>query len=125
MNDLEILWKRVLGDIKIEVSQGSFVTIIKPTTLLSLENNIATIGVLSFVHINMIKKFEPIIKAAFEKHTGKETQLTFIPKPAVPKQQIEQPGSLFVEERIKKTIGHLPRVRPDYTFGNCWFWNKC
>ncbi len=116
MADLDKLWKNVLSDIKLEVSQGSFVTLIKPTTLLSLENDIATIAVISFVHINMIKKFEPIIKAAFEKHTGKELQLVFVPKPAPPEKAIEKPGTLFVQEPVKKYVGHLPRVRADYTF---------
>src|SRR5258708_17469276 len=111
MTDLDKLWKNVLGDIKAEVSEGSFISLIKPTILLSLENEKATIGVISFVHINMIKKFELIITAAFKKHTGKTVQLAFVQKPAQPKKPIEKPGTLFVQEPVKKFVGHLPRVR--------------
>src|SRR5579859_1077062 len=116
MTDLDKLWKNVLGDIKLEISQGSFVTLLKPTTLLALDKNTATIAASSTVLINMIKKFEPIIKEALSKHTGKELNLIFIPKTVHVEKPIEKPGTLFIQETAKKTVGHLPRVRSEYTF---------
>lgn len=118
MADLDKLWKNVLADIKTEVSQGSFVTLFKPTSLLSLEEDTATVAAPSAVLINMIKKFEPIVKSAMEKHIGKEPILIFVPKTVVQpeKNHVEKPGTLFVQEPPKRFVGHLPRVRADYTF---------
>jgi len=115
--DLDKLWKDILGDIKLEVSQGSYVTLFRPTSLLSLEENTATIAASSAVLINLIKKFEPIIKAAFEKHIGTEPRLIFVPKAAPQKKEMQHDIPLFpLEAPLKKPIGHLPRVRSDYTF---------
>src|SRR5476651_900291 len=111
MTDLDKLWKNALADIKLEVSQGSFVTLFKPTSLLSIENDLATIAAPSAVLINMIKKFEPIVKSALEKQTGKELKLLFVPKTIQPEKAIEKPGTLFIQEPVKKYVGHLPRVR--------------
>jgi len=116
MNDLDKIWKNVLGDLKIELSQGSF-SLIKPTLLLAIGDDTATIAVHSAVVINLIKKFESVIIAALEKHTGKQLQLTYVPKTITKEQKKEKPMPLFPkEEPVKKMIGHLPRVRSDYTF---------
>src|SRR5258708_3681800 len=118
--DLAKLWKDVLSDIKIEVSVGTFTALFKPTALLSLEENTATIAALSPTHINMIqKKFESLIKESLKKHIGKELSLVFVPKNVTPTQpEKQQPSTpLFPEEKQKpQPIGHLPRVRADYTF---------
>jgi len=120
MNEQEqkSLWARVLGEIKHEVSSGSFIALFKPTALISLENDTATIAASSSMIIDMLqKKFEPLIRQAFEKHTGKQIKLVFVPKTLPTKTLNDQAGPLFLmQEVIKKPIGHLPRVRAEYTF---------
>ncbi|MCL5970389.1 MAG: chromosomal replication initiator protein DnaA [Patescibacteria group bacterium] len=118
MNDEFIkLWDIVLGEVQTEISAANFHTLFKKTKLFSLENNIATIAVPSAMIIDLLeKRFLLLIKKTLEKHTGQNIQIIFIPK--VFEEKIEkQDGPLFFEEE-KKLIGHLPRVRPDFTFQN-------
>lgn len=118
MTDTKSLWKNVLADIQLEVFPGSFITVFKPTSLLSLENNIATIAAPNAIHINMLQRHKHLIKQSLDKYTQKDIQVTFIPKVIQTHKDstTEKAGPLFIEEVIKKPIGHLPRVRPDYTF---------
>ena len=118
MNEDE-LWKKILLDIKKEVSTANFLLLFKQTQLSSLENNLATITAPSTMIINMIqKKYLPIVKEAIEKETHNTIDVVFIvaaPKETVHKETV---GPLFEkkESPITKPVGHLPRVRADFTF---------
>lgn len=121
MNEVELnqLWKKVLGEIEIEVSKPNFLTLFKNTSLLSLEKNIATIAAPSTMIIDLLKKrFHDLIQKTLKKHTGAETDLIFVPK-TIPSKK-EDIGPLFIEQEEKRqtSVGHLPRVRQDYTFQN-------
>lgn len=113
-----LLWKKVLGDIETEISKGTYITLFKPTVLLSFENNVASIAAPSTMIIDLLqKRFFKIIKKTVDKHTGSDVKIIFVPKsiPIKSGQDIKIP--LFegkTEQPI--SIGHLPRVRPDYTF---------
>ena len=114
------LWKKVLADIELEVSKANFFTLFKKTSLLSLEENIATIAAPSAMIINLLqKRYMPIIKNALEKHTQSSTDIIFVPKHIVSeeKKTVDE-GPLFSKKEAPnvKPIGHLPRVRPDFTF---------
>lgn len=114
-----ILWKKVLGEIETEVSRGNFFTLFKPTALLSLENGIASIAAPSTMIIDLLqKRFYQIIKKAVDKHAKMDTKIIFIPKTIHSPKANTSPTPLFAIEEKKKTltIGHLPRVRSDYTF---------
>lgn len=117
--NLTNIWKTVLGEIEIEVSRGSFLTLFKTTNLLSLENNVATIAAPSIILIDLLKKrFLGIIKKALDKATGQDTEIIFVPKsfPQQGKKQ-EKNGPLFdLDNKQAPAIGHLPRVRADFTF---------
>lgn len=121
MNDeaLSALWKQVLLEIEKEVSKGNFFTLFKPTVLLSFEENIATVAAPSAMIVNLLeKRYLPTIKIALEKQTQKEVEVILVAK-AVPAHHVSESSTpLFSEEEIKKPIqiGHLPRVRPDFTF---------
>ena len=120
MNDeYRLLWKKVLGEIEIEVSKANFFTLFKTTGLLSLENGVATIAAPSTMIIDLLqKRFYQIIKKAVDKHTETDTKIIFVPRaiaPTAKAQGIKSP--LFAEEAEKPiSIGHLPRVSSDYTF---------
>ncbi|HET9946581.1 MAG TPA: chromosomal replication initiator protein DnaA [Patescibacteria group bacterium] len=121
MNDtLSSLWTSVLQEIQSEVSQANFFTLFKHTALLSLEDNIATIAAPSSMIINLLeKRYLPVIKESLKKKTEKDIEVILIAKAVAQTTHDESTTPLFGKaEEIKKPIqiGHLPRVRPDFTF---------
>ncbi len=121
MEDNLAMWKKILGEIETEVSKANFLTLFKRTSLVSLEDNVATIAVPSIMIIDLLqKRFYDVIKKAADKHAGGDVKIIFIPRTVEPsKEKQEDSGPLFVkEEKQTISIGHLPRVRKDYTFQN-------
>jgi chromosomal replication initiator protein len=118
MTDLQTLWEKVLGEIEIEISKANFLTLFKRTQLISLEESVATVAAPSGMIIDLLqRRFYTLIKKVADKHTGTDIKLIFVPKTMEPDKKIAKEGPLFSQpEIIKKTIGHLPRVRPDFTF---------
>jgi chromosomal replication initiator protein len=124
---LSAQWNKVLAEIKPKISEGNFGTLLKPTQLLSIEDGIATISAPSPIIINMLReRFLTDIKTLLEKHTKMENlSVLFVPQAAaqrVKKEAGEEPPllSLGTEQETKTypVVGHLPRVRKDYTFDN-------
>jgi len=116
----DILWKKVLGEIETEVSRANFFTLFKSTGLLSLEDGTASIAAPSTMIIDLLqKRFYTIIKKTVDKYTKTDTKILFIPK-IINKEFHENIAvtPLFAQIEKKQTlpIGHLPRVRADYTF---------
>lgn len=117
--DLKESWNKVLSSIETEVSKANFLTLFKPTALLSLEGDTATVAAPSTMVIDLIqKRFYDLVKNTAEKHLGKNVNIVFVPKVIIPFTKPGAPAPLFGEEmEVKpKYIGSLPRVRPDYTF---------
>lgn len=111
------LWKKVLGEIETEISKANFFTLFKTTTLLSLQNGLASIAAPSPMIIDLLqKRFYQTIKKSLDKHTGANTVLVFVPKSLKSQSEVKGPLFEFLENKKENTIGHLPRVRPDYTF---------
>ncbi len=116
-----ILWKKILAEIETEVSRANFLTLFKSTGLLSFEDGVATIAATSTMIIDLLqKRFFGIIKKTVDKHTGINSKIIFVPKTLVKETKEEYSNApLFnpIKERPSGTIiGHLPRVRSDYTF---------
>jgi chromosomal replication initiator protein len=121
MQEINDLWIKILTDIELDISRANFLTLFKPTYLVSIEENVLTIAAPSTMIIDLLqRRFYEIIKKAADKHLGKDTKLVFVPKTAVNSTADSQKNSpLFGEiEETKISIGHLPRVRSDYTFDN-------
>ena len=115
----EDLWKKVLAEIQTEVSGANFLTLFKGTSLLSLEDQVATIAAPSTMVIDLLnKRFYQLIKQAVDKNTRSDIKIIFVPKAPVYPLANDTIGPLFSISDKPKTIGHLPRVRPDYTFQN-------
>jgi chromosomal replication initiator protein len=114
------LWTKILTEIELEVSRANFLTLFKRTQLLSVEKDVITIAASSSMIIDLLqRRFYDVIKRATDKHIGKNTKIIFVPKSIVLEKSEEKSGPLFETENLTKTtIGHLPRVRPDYTFDN-------
>ncbi|HSD99095.1 MAG TPA: chromosomal replication initiator protein DnaA [Patescibacteria group bacterium] len=118
--ELLSIWNNVLTNIEKEVSRANFLTLFKQTALVSFEENIATIAAPSTMVVDLLqRRFLPIIKQGLEKEMQKEVDVLFITKtfPGMGKKK-EQDIPLFstTEKQASPVVGHLPRVRPDFTF---------
>jgi len=122
---LQPIWKHVLGVLEAQTSKGNFVTLFKSSALLSIEDDIATIACQNSMIISLIhKRYLPLIKEALEKKVGHPLEIILIPKDVSEKVGKEKDTPLFTpiqsgfgqQAPMVKTIGHLPRVRQDFTF---------
>lgn len=114
--NLDNLWKKILSEIQTEVSSANFHTLFKGTSLLSLEDQVATISAPSTMIIDLLnKRFYDITKKTVDKHAGGEIKIIFVPK-LQDSQKPQDQGPLFSFSNKPKINGHLPRVRPEYTF---------
>lgn len=97
--------------------------------LISLDDAIATIGAPSPIVLNMLEmRFKSEIKKHLDEATRQDNAILFVIKSQPKVQKTEVSGPLFTadeptetntgKQQPSLTIGHLPRVRPDYTFGN-------
>lgn len=123
---LATLWNKILAEMKNSVSRANFVSLFQPTFLMSLDDDIATIAAPSNMVIDLLqKRFLTQIKIQLDQHTGRDISIIFIPK-TLPAGKVErktkEEGPLFSEVKepqvAKPIIGHLPRVRAEYTFDN-------
>lgn len=122
-SDLSSIWNKVLADIKPKVSDGNYGVLFKPTYLISIADEIATIAAPNTMIIDLLnKRFLSDIKELLYQHTKKDLTVLFIPKAPLPSSTkiAPQEGTLFQESKAqaKPMVGHLPRVRPEYTFPN-------
>ena len=117
--DLNKLWQKVLAEVETDMSRANFLTLFKPTVLLSIDEKTATVAAPSSMIIDLLqRRFYQIIKKAIVKIYEKEVEIIFMPKTIVSKIE-DSPGPLFLEpEKQIKPVGHLPRVRAEYTFEN-------
>lgn len=119
--DLNRLWQSVLEEIKLNVSRAIFQTLFQNTNLVSLDNNIATVGCPSSYIQGLIEsRYYSLIKDIVDRQTKTNNSLTFTIKPIIKK--TTDIGPLFAEGQ-----GNLPdyvtsppqsHLRPDYTFAN-------
>ncbi len=122
--DLSILWEKVLKDIEKEVSRANFIALFKKTSLVALDDGIATITAPSTMIIDMLqKRFADKIKACLKTEIKTEVDVLFLPDTiSTSEKTILTPehAPLFIESPVLSPlkVGHLPRVRPDFTFQN-------
>jgi chromosomal replication initiator protein len=125
--DLTTTWTKVLAMLEKDVSRGNFITVLKPTHLVSLDDGIATVAAPSPMLIDLLqKRFTEKIKEHLDAITNADTSVLFIVKSLPQSQQADVTTSspLFAADSISNisvpvapmVIGHLPRVRPDFTF---------
>lgn len=117
---LQPVWKHVLGILESEVSQANFLTLFKKSALLSLDDDIATIACENTFILNFIqKKYLTLIQRELDKKVGRPVEVLLIPQDiAAKKKKGVEDTPLFaqMQQPATKTIGHLPRVRGDFTF---------
>src|SRR6185312_13089358 len=111
------LWKATLAIIQSEVSEGNFFALFKQTALLSIENQTATIAAPSSIVINLLQRHKETIQKALLVQNQQITHIIFVPKTVATNKKEEKPTPLFTQEPAKQfSVGHVPRVRPDYMF---------
>lgn len=122
MQDYKDLWSKILAEIELEVSRANFLTLFKRTQLISIEEDSLTIAASSVMIIDLLqRRFYEMIKRAADKQLNKDTKIVFVPRAVtdIIEDKEKQNGPLFeTEGKATIKIGHLPRVRPDYTFAN-------
>lgn len=124
MPDTHTLWTHVLEDIKKNTTKGNYITFFQNTALITLEDQIAVIAAPSTMIVDMLqKRFQQEIKSSIDKHTGENNTITFTVRSVPQSTNINETekGTLFsetLERPVRPFVGHLPRVRPDYTFQN-------
>lgn len=120
---IEKIWQQTLRDIEGAVTRANYLTLFKNTHLLSYENDQVVIAAPSMMIVDLLqKRFYQLIKATLDKQTGKNITISFITKTIASHttESIKKDGPLFTPEEkpASTSIGHLPRVRPEYTFQN-------
>lgn len=113
---MEDIWKDVLDEIQIDISQPRFVAFFKSTQLLSIDNNIANIGTPNPMTADLLEKnYYALIKSALDKRTNKNLSLVFSISrrtQAAP----EEVGPLFKQKEEALAKRRPGRIREDYTF---------
>lgn len=115
---MEDLWKQVLAEIQVEVSQPLFLTFFKPTVLVSIVDSVATIDSPTHIVSSFIeKRYYALIKRVIDKKTGENVSLVFTSNGTNRQKGKPSEVPLFVENitaMAKKT--RPSRIRTDYTF---------
>ncbi|PIQ69711.1 chromosomal replication initiator protein DnaA [Candidatus Shapirobacteria bacterium CG03_land_8_20_14_0_80_40_19] len=125
----EQLWKNVLEELKISISEAVYKTLFHRSCLVSLENNIINIGCPSpYIKDLIEKRYYSFLKDILDRQTKQNNSLLFTVKTIVLKNQMET-GPLFTSlsplspEEIKNPFGRENhkeeyRLRSDFTFEN-------
>jgi chromosomal replication initiator protein len=121
MQEYKDIWAKILAEVELEVSRANFLTLFKRTQLLSVEENAVTIAAPSIMIIDLLqRRFYEVIKKAADKHLKKDIKIIFVPRTIIEvlDKKDEENGPLFDGggKSNGTVVGHLPRVRPDYTF---------
>lgn len=112
---MEELWKQALAELQIEVSQPRFIAFFKSTQLISLEDNVATIGAPNPMTADLLEKnYYSLIKRVLDKKTGQNISLTFTIKRITSKKEGDE-GPLF-SQRPTSAKNRPNKIREDYTF---------
>lgn len=116
----EILWNKVLDEIRPKVNEMVYVTWFKPIKLYKIENNMATIIVPQKIHQKHIEEtYSDFIKSALAKVTNNICDFELVLEKDI---QIEQEQISFIKPNEttlnKNTYQHSSNLNKKYTFDN-------
>jgi chromosomal replication initiator protein len=118
----DTLWKTVLAELELTITPTVFKTLFAKSKLLSLQNNVASIGIANPMMRQMIEtKYYSLIKSIVDHHTKENISLIFTILPKKETLEEEAAGPLFAQQtkNIKVDTQALVRkyhIRPDATF---------
>ncbi len=75
---MDEIWRQVLAEIQVEVSQPRFIAFFKSTRLVSLENGVATIGAPNPMTADLLEKnYYSLIKSVIDKKTQENNSVIY------------------------------------------------
>lgn len=123
--DTEKLWKSVLAELELSVSKATFQTHFANTRLISLVENVATIGFANPLMRTLVEtRYYSLVKSILDHHTHQNTSLVFVIAPKKETLSARDAGPLFAakqEEAPAVNLAAISRrlhIRPDATFDN-------
>lgn len=122
--DTDLLWKTVLAELEVLITKPTFATFFAPSSLISFEKGVATVGCNSGVAITIMEtRYYALLKSLLDKHAKQNVSLIFKTSPVKPKPQ--ENGPLFSHlntPSIKTDSGSFlesvrqTKLRPDFIF---------
>ena len=112
--DLDVLWNRILSEIKNELNSLSYSTWFEDTKLDRIENNKAFIIVSMPIQMNHLKDtYSDLIKKIFRSIDGKDYELEFL----LEDEELEKEEKKIIrkDKKMEKEVIHS-NLRPNYTF---------
>lgn len=126
--NLEHIWKSVLAELELSMSKATFQTHFANSQLLSLEEQVAKIGIVNPMIRNMVEsRYYQLVKSILDHHSKLNTSLVFsaLPPKSTAGNKANQPtaGPLFEQSMAAggedlKIIAKRLHIRADATFDN-------
>lgn len=112
------LWENVQEELKIAVSKTNYQALLSSIQLLSLENNVATIGCPSAYLQELVEgRYYSLIKEILDRQTGEKNSLVFTINQR-PKKTPEKMGPLFEKKERKEGFNPKTGLLPYYNFSS-------
>lgn len=122
--DTDKLWKTALAEIELSVSKATFQTHFASTQLVSLTDNVATIGFTSPIMRTLVEaRYYSLVKSILDHHTHENISLIFVLIPKKETLLARDAGPLFAPRNDHEsvnlvTLSRRLHIRPDATFEN-------
>ena len=118
--ELERLWKTVLAELELSVSKAVYQTHFAPAVLVSMKDEVITIGLPSALVRSLIEsRYYSLLKSVLDHHTKSNTSLLFTisSRPSRPKDA----GPLFsglsgIQPENLSSVARRLHIGPDLTF---------
>ena len=122
--ETEKLWKSALAELELSVSKATYQTHFAHSQLLSLADNVATIGCANPLMRTLVEaRYYSLIKSILDHHTGANVSLVFTVSPKKETLSQKDAGPLFSlpldePQTNISVIARKLHIRPDATFEN-------
>lgn len=123
--DTSKLWKTVLAEIELSVSKATFQTHFASSQLISLSDNVATVGFTSPLMRTLVEtRYYSLVKSILDHHTHENISMVFSIVPKRETLSTRDAGPLFSEAVVHEhstdmsTLSRRLHIRPDATFDN-------
>jgi chromosomal replication initiator protein len=120
--DTEKLWKSVLAELELSVSKATFQTHFAHSVLVSIADNVATIGFTNPLMRTLVEtRYYSLVKSILDHHTNQNISLVFVVIPKKETLSQKDAGPLFAPSLDAATLPAVSiakrlHIRPDFTF---------
>lgn len=122
--DTTALWRIVLNELELSVSKTVFKTVFSKSKLLSIHDNIASIGIANPIMVSIAEtKYSSLVKSILDHHAQKDLSVVFTVIKKEESKEIDQSLPLFSQTEKPQSIDVASiakkyHIRPDATFEN-------